>query len=94
MYKVIYLGTPAMSAELLEKIIEWNKVEIVGAITQPDNPYGKKDNKESPVSKVCSKYHIPCHKPIKLNKDYGFIEELKPDLILTFAYGQIVSKRF
>lgn len=93
MYKVIYLGTPAMSAELLEKIILWNQVEIIGAVTQPDNPYGKKDNKESPVSKICSKYNIPCHKPIKLNKDYGFIEELKPDLILTFAYGQIVSEK-
>ena len=32
-------------------------------------------------------------KKIKLNNDYEFIERLQPDLLLTFAYGQLISTK-
>ncbi len=91
MYSIIFLGTPKMSADFLRKLILWNKVEIKACITQPDNPFKKGDKALSEVAKVAREYNIPCYKVEKLNKDYQFIIDLKPDLLLTFAYGQIIS---
>lgn len=91
--RIVFLGTPDLSAFLLEKMIE-EKFNIVGVVTKMDQR-GKRGNTfiPSPVSKVAKKYNIPTHKPFKLNKDYEFVELLKPDLILTFAYGQILSEK-
>lgn len=93
MYSVIFLGTPQMSADLLEKIINWKKVKVVGVVTQPDNPFKKGNKALSPVAIIADKYNIPCHKPERLNKDYDFIKEKNSDLLLTFAFGQIISSK-
>ena len=94
MKTIIFLGTPQMSADLLEEIIKDNKYKVVGVISQPDKPLGrKKILTPSPVSMVALKYNIPLHRPEKLNNDYEFIERLQPDLLLTFAYGQLISTK-
>ena len=46
---------------------------------------------ESPVAKMARELNIPVHKPHRLNKDFDFIKALEPDLLLTFAYGQLIS---
>lgn len=90
-YKIVFLGTPDISATLLEKMINYG-FNISLVVTQCDKPTGRnKKIEESPVSKIAKKYNIDVIKPIKLNKDYSKIEEIKPDLLLTYAYGQIIS---
>lgn len=92
--KIIYLGTPELSAKALEGLIQSDLFDIVGVITKPDQPVGrKKIMTPSPVADIATKYNIPLHKPLRLNKDYAFIEEQRPDLLLTFAYGQIISTK-
>lgn len=91
--RIIFLGTPEISSYLLEYMIN-NGFNIVGVVSQEDKLQGRKMIlTPSPVSKVAMKYNIPLHRPHKLNQDYTFIEELKPDLLLTFAYGQIISTK-
>ena len=41
---------------------------------------------------VAEKYNIPVYQPHKIRKEYEFVNELKPDLILTMAYGQIIPQ--
>lgn len=90
-YKIVFLGTPDISATLLEEMINYG-FNIPLVVTQIDKPTGRnKKIEESPVSKVAKKYNIEVIKPVKLNKDYSKIEEIKPDLLLTYAYGQIIS---
>lgn len=91
--KIVFLGTPKMSAYLLEQMI-LKGYNIVGVVTKMDKK-GKRGNDLVPsfVAQVCEKYKIPCHKPLKLNTDYQFIEDLKPDLLMTFAFGQILSEK-
>lgn len=89
--RIIFLGTPEISAKCLEGMIQ-NGFNIVGVITKEDKIRGRNNDVEpSDVSKMATKYGIPVHKPHKLNKDFKFIEDLKPDLLLTFAYGQMIS---
>lgn len=92
-YKIVFLGTPDISATLLENMINYGfNIKLV--VTQIDKPTGRnKMIEESPVSKIAKKYNIEVIKPIKLNKDYQRIEEIQPDLLLTYAYGQIISTK-
>ncbi len=81
-----------MSAYLLDGMVK-NGFHIVGVITQEDKPSGRKMLlTPSPVAKKAAELSIPCYKPHRLNKDFDFLYDLKPDLLLTFAYGQIISE--
>ena len=89
--KIVFLGTPFISAYLLESMIK-SGFNIVAVITQEDKRRGRKNIlTPSEVSNIASKYNIPCYKPAKLNREFDFLKEIKPDLLLTFAYGQIIS---
>lgn len=91
--KIVFLGTPSISAFLLEGMIKAG-FNIVGVITQEDKPKGRSMKmSQSPVSKVAKMYGIKLFKPHRLNKDHDFLNELDPDLLLTFAYGQIISEK-
>ena len=40
--RIVYLGTPEISANALKGLIESNLFEIVGVVTKPDQPVGRK----------------------------------------------------
>lgn len=90
--RIIFMGTPEISAKVLEGMIS-SGFNIVALIAQPDRPVGrKKVLTPVPTKVVAEKYHIPVYQPIKIRKEYEFVNEIKPDLILTLAYGQIVPQ--
>lgn len=88
--KIVYLGTPAFSAELLRYLIN-NDYNVIAAVSQEDSFVGrKKVLTKSPVKVVAEEHNIPVFTPHKIRNEFDFLVNLKPDLILTFAYGQIV----
>jgi len=90
--RIVFLGTPGMSAFVLQGLVNAG-FNIVGVITREDKPQGRKmEMKASKVGEMADNLHIPCFKPHRLNKEYSFLDDLKPDLLLTFAYGQIISE--
>ncbi len=90
--RIIFMGTPEISATVLEGLI-LDGYNIVAVIAQPDRPVGrKKILMPVPTKVVAEKYNIPVYQPIKIRKEYDFVNEIKPDLILTLAYGQIVPQ--
>lgn len=90
--KIIYMGTPSFSALLLEALIN-EGFNIIGVVTKEDAPVGrKKVLTPSPVKEVALKHNIPVFTPHRIKLDHEFIINAKPDVILTFAYGQIVPK--
>ena len=89
--RVVFMGTPDFSVPILEYLI--NNTNVVLVVTQPDKEVGR--NKElsfSPVKKTALKYNKEVFQPIKIRKDYQKILDLKPDLIITCAFGQILPK--
>ncbi|MCR5184513.1 MAG: methionyl-tRNA formyltransferase [Bacilli bacterium] len=90
--KILFMGTPNISAYVLEALInEGYKIEAV--ISQPDRPVGRKGIIEKvPTKVVAEKYEIPVFQPVKIRTDYDFVKELKPDVIITLAYGQIIPQ--
>ena len=89
--KIIYMGTPEFSAIVLEKLLQEYKVDLV--VTQPDKVVGrKKEIKFSKVKDLALKNNIEIFQPINIKEDYNYIVNLKPDLIITCAYGQILPE--
>ncbi len=90
--RVIFMGTPSISAEVFEAMI-LDGYHFVGLIAQPDRPVGRKNELEKvPTKVVAEKYNIPIFQPVKIRKEYEFVKELNPDIIITLAYGQIVPQ--
>lgn len=92
--KAIFMGTPEIAAKILRGLLEENK-EIIAVVSQPDKPKGRGNQMQfSEVKKVAIEYDIPVYQPVKA-KEEGFIEQmrqLKPDIILVAAFGQILPK--
>ncbi len=90
--RIVFMGTPEISADTLRALISAG-YNIVGVIAQPDREVGRKHILTSvPTKVVANEFNIPVYQPEKIRKDYEFLEEINPDLIITLAYGQIVPQ--
>ena len=90
--RIIFMGTPDISAKVLKGLIE-DGFNIVALIAQPDRPVGrKKILMPVPTKVVALEHSIPVFQPEKIRKEYEFVKELQPDVIVTLAYGQIVPQ--
>jgi len=95
--KIIFIGTPEFGAIILEKLVE-NRYKPILVITAPDKPVGRGQILTPPPVKITTqKYKIPILQPEKIlpptkNLVGGEILNLKPDLIIVAAYGQILPK--
>ena len=85
------MGTPDFSVPVLEGLIE--NYNVVGVVSQPDKEVGRKRIlTPTPTKEVALKHNIPVIQPIKIKKEFQDVLDLKPDLIVTCAYGQIIPK--
>ncbi len=92
--RIVYLGTPDFAVLPLKRLFESGKYEIVGVVTNLDKPVGRKQILTPPPVKV---YARSCGIPVY---QYGKIRvegvqdliDLKPDLMITCAFGQILSQ--
>lgn len=89
--RIVFMGTPDFSVPVLEGLIE--NYKVIGVVTQPDKEVGRKHEiKFSPVKETAIKHQIPVFQPKSIKKEYQEIVNLKPDLIVTCAYGQMIPK--
>ena len=90
--RIVFMGTASFSLAVLKMLIE-EGYNIVGLVTQPDRYVGRKKVLTMPDVKVeALKYDIPVIQPARIKEDYQAVADLKPDLIITAAYGQIVPQ--
>ena len=90
MTKIVFMGTPDFSVPVLRKLVE-EGYEIVGVVTQPDRPKGRKKALTPPPVKVeAEKHHIKVLQPEKIRNEMEDVLALQPDLIVTAAFGQIL----
>ena len=88
--QIVFMGTPDFAAPILEGLIENYKVRAV--VTQPDKPGNHGQVSFSPIKQLANKHTLLVLQPSKIKEDYEEIINLKPDLIVTCAYGQIIPK--
>ena len=89
------MGTAELSCASLEKLAGDKNFYVVAVVTQPDKPKGR-DLKltPSPVKILAEKLNLPVLQPPKARdeKFIGELRELKADLMVVVAYGQILPQ--
>ncbi|NIM89526.1 MAG: methionyl-tRNA formyltransferase [Candidatus Aminicenantes bacterium] len=91
--KVVFFGSPASALPTFKKLLAaGHRIKLV--IAQPDKPRGRgKKLVLSPVKSLAQELNLPCFQPPKIRKDplaFQKIKNIRPDLIVVVAYGQII----
>ena len=90
--KIMFMGTPEISAVCLEKLIN-DGHNVVATVTREDKPRGRGNvMTPTPVKLLSEQNGIPVYTPATL-RDGEFmklLEEYDPDLIAVVAYGKIL----
>lgn len=88
---ILFMGTPDFAVPVLEGLIKNYNVRAV--ITQPDKKVGREGKVVySPIKKVAMDNTILVLQPEKLTDALEEIYSLKPTLIVTCAYGNLVPR--
>ena len=89
--KVVFMGTPEFAVPIVKLLND--SYEVVGVVTQPDKMVGRKKIMTPPPVKVVSEeLGLKVFQPRHIKEEYQPILDLKPDLIVTCAYGQILPE--
>lgn len=89
--KVIFMGTPDFSVNVLKSLIF--HTNVIGVVTKVDKLVGRNQILTQPaVKKVAIENNINVLQPTKIREEYQSILDLKPDIIITCAYGQFLPK--
>ncbi len=89
------MGTAELACASLEALTGQPDFAVAAVVTQPDRPKGRDLKLQpSPVKEVALRAQLPVLQPERARNE-GFIQELRelrPDLIVVAAYGQILPK--
>lgn len=89
---ILFFGTPGFALPALGGLIA-EKYDLVGLITNPDEPVGRKKILTPPPVKVFAQKHsIPVLQPERLKRELWNDEIPPADLFIVAAYGKIIPK--
>lgn len=94
-HSILFAGTAAIAAPLLEALTKEDTFEVKQVITMPDRPAGRKMKlTPSPVKEMALKLNLSVFQPEDINttESLEFIKKLNPVTIVVFAYGQLFKK--
>lgn len=92
--RIVFMGTPEFAVPSLRALVE-NGYEVVGVITQPDRPAGRGHKlTPCPVKLLAMEKELPVYQfeKIKAAEGVACLKALAPDLVVTAAFGQLLSK--
>jgi methionyl-tRNA formyltransferase len=90
------MGSGEIGLPTLRWLAHFSTATLVGVVTQPDKPAGRRQTLSPPPPKIlAAALGLPILQPAKVRRpeELDRIAELAPDLIVVMAYGQILPKR-
>jgi methionyl-tRNA formyltransferase len=91
--RIIMLGTGEFAMPAFELLVQSGH-NVVALLTQPDRPQGRKQERvPSRIKLAALALSIPIDQPEDVNSPESLarVSDLKPELLVTAAYGQILS---
>jgi methionyl-tRNA formyltransferase len=91
--RIVFLGTKDFAVPAFETLCDQGR-NVVALITQPDKPQGRKQEIVATRIRLSAESRsIPVHQPESINTEAGreLVESLRPDVLVTVAYGQILK---
>jgi len=96
--RVCFLGTPEFAVSSLEALLEDEHFEVVGVVTQPDRPAGRKlQLTPSPVKVLAQAHGLKVLAPESLKANPLILDEIKSwgaEVGVVVAFGQILTQSF
>ena len=92
--RIVFMGTPEFAVPPLRALLDAG-YDVVGVITQPDRPAGRGHKLTAcPVKQLAQERNVPVYQFEKIRREEGVacLKALAPDLCVTAAFGQILSK--
>ena len=93
--RIVFMGTPEFAVPSLDMLVRGG-YEVALVVTQKDKPRDRgKETKAPPVKEYALSAGIPVLQPERLNREPDMVEAIrnvKPDLLVTCAFGQILPK--
>lgn len=90
--KVVFAGSPEFAVPALDALIG-SGCDVVAVITQPDKPVGRKQIlTPTPVKVFAAEKAIQVYDFIKIREHAEEIKRLNADIMITCAYGQILTQ--
>jgi methionyl-tRNA formyltransferase len=89
------MGSGEIGLPTLQWLIESPKVHLVGVVTQPDKPVGRSQILTAPAPKrLAESVGVNVLQPVRVRRPEALnqIANLRPDLIVVAAYGQILPR--
>ncbi|MFS0915706.1 methionyl-tRNA formyltransferase [Brevibacillus sp. 179-C 1.1 NHS] len=93
--RILFMGTPDFAVSSLTAVLEAG-YNVIGVVTQPDRPVGRKQVlTPPPVKEAALRHGLLVLQPEKIKAEEALEEVLALDfdLIITAAYGQILPKK-
>ena len=94
--KIVFMGTPDFSIPTLKTLLNSNH-KILHVYSQPAKKAnrGQKIN-STPIELFSKENFLKIRTPESLDseKEFNFLKDLNPDLVIVVAYGKIIPKRF
>lgn len=96
--RVCFLGTPEFAVTSLKALLADARFEVVGVVSQPDRPAGRKlQLTPSPVKSLALENKLSVVTPESLRKDPQAVETIRSwqaDVGVVVAFGQILTEDF
>ncbi len=95
--KIVFMGTPLFAVPILKSLYQ-NGYPVSVVYTQPPNKSQRGQKlKNSPVQNMAEILNLEIRTPHKLKNDseeYNYFQNLKADLAIVVAYGQIIPEEY
>jgi len=91
--RIVFIGSGEIGVPTLQKLSQAHSIAAV--FTRPDRPAGRgKRLRATPIKEAAQKLGLELHQPESVNspESLRLIRELKPEVIVVAAYGEILSK--
>ena len=93
--RIVFMGTADFGASCLEALAGAREHQLVGVVTQPDRPAGRRQAlTPPPIKTLALKHGLSVFQPERIRRPEA-VEQLRalaPELIVVVAYGQILPK--
>ena len=95
--RLVMMGTGLFAEPTLEALLT-SSHEVVGLVTQPDRAVGQERGSTRQTGRgmktIAQEKGVPVLQPESINTPEGVaaLRELRPDLLVVAAYGQILSR--
>ena len=91
--KVLIASSSLLATPLFDEFRKSNNHEILGVLTNPDKPTGRGQKIEAnDLALWAAENGFATYKPGNSAEIESIVSELKPDLVVTIAYGQLIKK--